>query len=656
MLSTFTYLMIANSKSDSTNFATVVNSSPTTPVYLKPEVTYTGGAIEKSNISIVGSDGSIIPASNVTKTNGTIVLCGGTYTGSFAISGLGSDSDISVYVSGGHYTGTFFCGSYSGVSDRTIITTVTGGMIAKHLYGGGKVSAESTELTVEGGSVGQDVYGGLLINNAKKTISLGESNLTVSGGTFNQYVVGGSRVTAANTTTTHTVGKVNLTLAGGDFAFAGTTTDPGASIFGAGYVQGFNNTAAVNAQYQVAESCVTVATDITGAVYGGAFVSKSGLAQVDKANIKVSSGSVDRVYGGGWAQTNGISNVGEVSILIENGAKVNTIYAGGGNDSTSKTEVTGVVYITVIGSAAVKNIFMGGRHNNSLVSGDVTVTISGEAKTFARISGDGAYLKNTGTSSLVVDTIVNVAVLDGIDVITIHGNKTLTVTTSAELNKINLAIDSVTLPWVILSGADLSGIASVVFAVNGQEVAVTWIADNTTGVLGDTGYALKLTNSEIILLATGQGNAGGATVDELIKERNDFASAHPTLELVRDGGNVVTLTWYSASNSYYAKVDGHAYRAMAYVFGGTLEDQSNGTLSPHLVTWLDISEPNGGITLGCKGTYTGDFVEEIWPDGTDEETGLDMYGTYNVETLLVDDYGCSYGSYTIRIPESTTSN
>ncbi|MBR2625887.1 MAG: hypothetical protein IKD23_05780, partial [Lentisphaeria bacterium] len=116
-------------------------------------------------------------------------------------------TDITQTIASGVKQGTVFAGSEKGV-DGKITTTVTGGEIVKHLYGGGKVSAESTELTVESGTVGKDVYGGLLIKETTNAISLGESNLTVSGGTFNQYVVGGSRVTAADTTTTHTAGTV----------------------------------------------------------------------------------------------------------------------------------------------------------------------------------------------------------------------------------------------------------------------------------------------------------------------------------------------------------------------------------------------------------------------------------------------------------------
>ena len=388
-------------------------------------------------------------------------------------------TNITQTIASGLKQGTVFAGSEKGV-DGKITTTVTGGEIAKHLYGGGKVSAESTELTVESGTVGKDVYGGLLIKETTNAISLGESNLTVSGGTFNQYVVGGSRVTAADVTTTHTAGKVTLTLAGGDFAFAGTNTDPGASIFGAGYVQGFNNTAAVNAPYQVTESDVTVATDITGAVYGGAFVSKSGLAQVDKANITVSAGSVDRVFGGGWAQTNGISNVGDVNILIENSAAVGTIYVGGGNDISGATNVTGTVTVTVTGSAAVGSIFMGGRYNNSLVSGNVTVTISGEAKTFDRISGDGSFLENTGTSSLVIDTTATVELLDGIDKLTITDGSTLNLTNAdfSGLTEICFDLEDAVLDnadWTVMTGVSLNEFENAKFMIGNTEMT---FADN----------------------------------------------------------------------------------------------------------------------------------------------------------------------------------
>ena len=72
-----------------------------------------------------------------------------------------------------------------------ITTEVTGGKINKNLYGGGKVSADTTNLTISGGEIGQDVFGGICSSETKGELT--EANLTISGGTFKHYVVGGSR-------------------------------------------------------------------------------------------------------------------------------------------------------------------------------------------------------------------------------------------------------------------------------------------------------------------------------------------------------------------------------------------------------------------------------------------------------------------------------
>ncbi|MBR2344812.1 MAG: hypothetical protein IKA71_03390, partial [Lentisphaeria bacterium] len=160
----------------------------------------TAGAVVAAGVSGALDDDKVInnSALYLAVENGNLVLkakLAENSTGS--VYGGGSETNdgtnITQTIASGLKQGTVFAGSEKG-TDGKITTTVTGGEIVKHLYGGGKVSADSTKLTVEGGTVGQDVYGGLLIKNATDAISLGESNLTVSGGTFNQYVVGGSRV------------------------------------------------------------------------------------------------------------------------------------------------------------------------------------------------------------------------------------------------------------------------------------------------------------------------------------------------------------------------------------------------------------------------------------------------------------------------------
>ena len=139
---------------------------------------------------------------------------------------------------------------------------------------------------------------------------------------------------------------------------------------------------------------------------------------------------------------------------------------------------------------------MGGRYNNSLVSGDVTVTISGDAKNFDRISGNGSFLENTGVSSLIVDTIVNVAVLDGIDKLTISDGSQLNLTDAdfAGLTEICFDLgDGVldTADWTALTGVSLDNFNGVKFMVDDTEMI---LAD---GVYSGSGFKVYEEDNKI---------------------------------------------------------------------------------------------------------------------------------------------------------------
>jgi hypothetical protein len=360
-----------------------------------------------------------------------------------------------------------------------ITTEVTGGKINKNLYGGGKVSAHTTKLTISGGEIGQDVFGGISSSETKGELT--EANLTISGGTFKHYVVGGSRVNAADGTTTHTTGIANLTISGGEFAGHFSDTDAGAAIFGAGYLNGTGSEAA-NVQYQVVESNVVISTDIAGAVYGGAFASKSGYAAVDTANVTVVSGNIDRVLGGGWAQTDGVSKVGDVNISIE-GGKVGFVYAGGGNAVDSVSEVTGDVVIS-INDGSADYVFLGGKYNNSTVA-SATLTLSGAAKEMIRISGyNGCGLDMTENATVVnVQTNVALEYLDNVDKLVIAENSTL------DIEKLLLVDDKMTVAldfgdngfdgtdWTILSGDALDNFSGNLEFYIGDTLLEVGVAD-----------------------------------------------------------------------------------------------------------------------------------------------------------------------------------
>ncbi|MBR2344282.1 MAG: hypothetical protein IKA71_00665, partial [Lentisphaeria bacterium] len=424
--------------------------------------------VEKDGVLEENSTGSVYGGGNDTENDG---------------------SDITQTIASGFKQGTVFAGSQNG-SDGVVTTVITGGSIKKNLYGGGKVSADTTNLTINGGEVGMSVYGGFLASKATQKISLTNSNLTIDSGTFNSNIIGGSRVDVGTTALTHEVTNVNLTLNGGNFAGVGTSTDQGTGVFSAGYVVG-TKSASDTMQYYVDTCNVTVdgAVLVPGVLYGGAYTSYCGYAEVGEVNITVESGSINTLVCGGWAQTNGLSKVGNIQVNINNGS-VTELYAGGAN-ADGNTEVTGMVDITISGNAAVTELFMGGKYNKSLVSGDVTVTITGDEKTFDRISGDGSHLENTGTSSLIIDTVVDVALLDGID--------KLTITDGSQLN---------------LTDADFAGLSEICFDLgDGMLDAADWTAMTGVSLDNFNGVKFMVDDTEMIL-ADGVYSGSGFKVYE----------------------------------------------------------------------------------------------------------------------------------------------
>ncbi|MBR2345471.1 MAG: hypothetical protein IKA71_06775, partial [Lentisphaeria bacterium] len=103
----------------------------------------------------------------------------------------------------------------------------------------------------------------------------------------------------------------------------------------------------------------------------------------------------------------------------------------------------------------------------------VTVTISGEAKTFDRISGDGSFLENTGTSSLVIDTTATVELLDGIDKLTITDGNTLNLTDVTGLTEICFDLEDAVLDnadWTVMTGVSLDEFENAKFMLGDTEM------------------------------------------------------------------------------------------------------------------------------------------------------------------------------------------
>ena len=229
-------------------------------------------------------------------------------------------------------------------------------------------------------------------------------------------------------------------------------------------------------------------------LFAGAHARKGAYTVVNEAVITVTDGTYKRIYGGGWAEKYGKSEVGSATITVS-GGKLEYIYAGGANATDGTTLVTGNVNIAVTGGA-VDFVFLAGKNKECYVKGDVTLTVSGDAKTMTRISGwnaNGSSDRMTGTSTVNVNTDLTVGYLDNVDVINIAENSLLTVQTVfqkenlSELTVNFVLDDELDADWDVIAGEEIYNCLNEVstFYING-----TGYTRGADGALGASGYAL----------------------------------------------------------------------------------------------------------------------------------------------------------------------
>ncbi len=416
---------------------------------------------------------------------------GSVYGGGAANNGVG----ISQEISAGTKSGTVFAGSETGV-DSVITTTVSGGSIQKNLYGGGKVSADTTNLTINGGNVDWDVYGGVYNPSANTHTTLQNSNLTISAGEFARYIIGGSRV--QNGGTHETTGTVTLTIRGGKFA-ADDSFNNGHKLYAAGYLVG-TGTASVssgsevnfdefagNAALKVSQSVLNLEmqpeTGISGSVYGGAFASNGGIAYTASSDVTVSTGTYGYVFGGGLGSTGGISVTRETSVTIKAGASV-TALIGGGASGKNSFSYTRSAEINVNGGS-IGTIYLGGRYADSYVQ-DSTVFINNDSATIGRITGASEYDSDnvTGTAKVGITATAAVGAIDFVDIVSIAGGATLTLDEVIDFSGaeddfvLDFAVTESVQDWEVLSSEGISNLSDAQFSMNGESLSAEW-NDNT---------------------------------------------------------------------------------------------------------------------------------------------------------------------------------
>jgi len=329
---------------------------------------------------------------------GLLISNDGTKGASTTLCGGAANADVSAEIDIRLQQGTI--GSIVGgarsaqYSVGAVNLTIGGGSAAAKtnaIYAGGMggVNGDVAIVIQAGAEIAGQVYGGAMMNKANNNVSLADDvALAITGGTLKSDVIGGGRVAGNGISTLTVAGSVDLAVDGGSF-----TGGTNACIYAGGWVvgDGESRTGAdyvVNGGVNVAVSNTTVDLGQSAGrgIFGGAMVSNYGIAEISgDVNISVENSNVGNVFGGGWAQTGASCKMlGDVTIQLTN-STAKFIYGGGAHalvkvetSIAGNTLVDGSIDISVADST-VDGIYAIGQVKGDVVTGDATVTLSGNS-------------------------------------------------------------------------------------------------------------------------------------------------------------------------------------------------------------------------------------------------------------------------------------
>ena len=395
---------------------------------------------------------------------GDVIATGVTGVGGYAL--VGAAADMFLRVDG---TDLITYTRAADVNDSTSVDTYTG----------------TGDCLMTGGVITGAFFG----TNA----AAGSVRTVITGGTVGNAVIGGAKVASGNTAA---LGAVTLNIMGDADIVGGTAN--GGMLYTAGYAYGASESALdENPTLTVEKSVLTLTAGSIPAqnLYAGAHARKGAYTLVDETEVNVSGGSFARIYGGGWAEKNAKSVVGSSTVTVTGGS-LDYIYAGGGNGPSGETRVTGNVDIAISDDAAVNFVFLAGKNQHCTIGGKVTLTLTGDAKTMTRVSGHNACGTNgtEGTTTLNLQTSLNVDYLDYVDVIRIAEGMTLNVGVNLQFEaNVAALIDfdlegALDTDWTAMSGVGMDLYKAAQYTIDGGEAVYTY--DEETGALGDSGYGL----------------------------------------------------------------------------------------------------------------------------------------------------------------------
>ena len=466
---------------------------------------------------------------NETDTAGSITINGGTWVNI-------TDGTITGVYGGTHtYSLNGALESVANISGGTHVT-MTGGTVWRSVYGGGytawgsKNTIDYTEVSVSGGTVFYDVLGGSYVVGGGKDAASGNSStitgnstVTISGDAYiKRSVFGGGWVNWATGTASSIVkGISTVKIEGGVIE---------GDVVGGGMAMSHSGDG--SSSKLVSESGATVISlahgTVKGNVYGGGYsidsYGKGALVtnDVDNTSITVSGATIEgSVYGGGCSEGEGVTNTvnGNANIAITAGSVGGDVFGG-----ASGGAVTGDVSITVSGDAILNgNINLGGEYDTDSVAGSANLTLNGNGANFT-----GAITANgiAGLSTIDVQDGSMIAGVESNGDVAILGNGVFTAGISAkslqatdglsfEVTKDELAsgalveltgdaASSIGAITVKVTDGDLSSfdMAQIVSGNVDGEIEVT-LTDGTTTVSVESATDNLLVSSEWSSLANG---------------------------------------------------------------------------------------------------------------------------------------------------------
>ena len=511
------------------------------------------------------------------------------------------------------------------------------------------------DLRIKGGTFHGGVFGGAADNP-----SIGSRRFIMTGGEIWGWLAGGCNGTGSQSGQGSTDGNSYIyvggtALVGGNNAMSIQNTN-GGQVFGAGrgFIQdnGTHRQSSVNYSYVAIADEAVISNDNNGGgnVYGGSY---NGIV-ANEANVYILGGTVQgSVFGGSYGNINISGNVPfpKANVTMTGGLVTDGVYGGSNSEGTVvdvEMHIDGGQVGTGTGSGQTANIHGGGFGQNTIISGNVDLTLGRQNQTEPGVTvyGDvygGSALGSVNGTSANTTYHTNVTLNKGIINGSLYGGALGDASTAANVNgPVHVKVYGGSVRKTDSNGANGSGGVYGANNINGapqRSVEVDIFGTDPAATAGD--YAL--------FAVYGGGNAADYTYG------NDYpkvtvSNCDNSIEYVYGGGNAAAVastdvTIYGGNtignvfgggngiSGVAANVNGNTSVLIA---GGTIEkvfggSNSTGTIGGTINVTVNkdlggncpihIGEVYGGgnmansqagtITIGCTGE-AGETIDYVY--------------------------------------------